>query len=101
MIDEKPIAVRSEAVRPPLDGRAPRVPAAAEARSAGHCGAAATPRATGVARSTIGRGLKDRRDPPPVRGRVRRPGAGRRPLTATDPTLLMDLETLLEPATMG
>jgi Rhodopirellula transposase DDE domain len=36
-----------------------------------------------------------------VRGRVRRPGAGRRKLTAKDPTLLTDLETLLEPATMG
>jgi Rhodopirellula transposase DDE domain len=62
---------------------------------------AATARATGVARSTIGRGLKDLRDPTPVRGRVRRPGAGRRKLTAKDPTLLTDLETLLEPATMG
>jgi len=64
-------------------------------------GLAVTARATGVARSTIGRGLKDLRDPVPVRGRVRRPGAGRRKLTAKDPTLLTDLETLLEPATLG
>ena len=34
-------------------------------------------------------------------GKVRRKGAGRRKLTAKDPTLLSDLERLLEPATMG
>jgi DDE family transposase len=101
MIDEKPIALRFEAVRPSLDERARRLYVAAEAHSAGPGGVAATARATGVARSTIGRGLKDLRDATPVRGRVRRPGAGRRKLTAKDPTLLTDLEKLLEPATMG
>src|SRR5689334_11273486 len=100
MIDEKPIALRFEAVRLSLDERARRLHVAAEARSAGHGGVAATGRATGVACSTIGRGLKDLRDPVPVRGRVRRPGAGRRKLTAKDPTLLTDLEKLLEPATL-
>jgi transposase-like protein len=101
MIDEKPIALRFEAVRPSLDERAGRLHVAAEAHSAGHGGVAATARATGVARSTIGRGLKDLRDATPVHGRMRRPGAGRRKLTAKDPTLLTDLEKLLEPATMG
>ena len=101
MIDEKPIAFRFEAVRPLLDERARRMHVAAEAHSAGHGSVAATARATEVARSTIGRGLKDLRDAVPVPGRVRRPGAGRRKLTAKDPTLLTDLETLLEPATMG
>jgi Rhodopirellula transposase DDE domain len=101
MIDEKSIALRFEAVRPSLDERARRLHVAAEAHSAGDGGVAATARATGVARSTIGRGLKDLRDATPVHGRVRRPGAGRRKLTAKDPTLLTDLETLLEPATMG
>src|SRR3954462_13657260 len=101
MIDEKPIALRFEAVRPSLDERARRLYVAAEAHSAGPGGMAARARPTGVARSTIGRGLKDLRDPVPVRGRVRRPGAGRRKLTAKDPTLLTDLETLLEPATLG
>jgi hypothetical protein len=33
--------------------------------------------------------------------RVRRPGGGRRPLTATDPTLLADLERLIDPLTRG
>ena len=74
---------------------------AAEARSAGHGGVAATSRATQVARSTIGRGLKDLRDPASLSGKVRRLGAGRLTLVVKDPTLLEDPRQLLEPATMG
>ena len=75
--------------------------AAAEAQSAGYGGIAAAARATKVARSTIGRGLKDLRDPGTLSGKVRRKGAGCHPLTAKDPTLLGDLQRLLDPATMG
>ena len=101
MIDEHPIRIRFQAVRPSLDERGRRLHAAAEAVSAGHGGVAAASRATNVARSTIGRGLKDLKDPASLTGKVRRKGAGRRKLTAKDPTLLSDLERLLEPATMG
>ncbi len=41
------------------------------------------------------------RDGGSATGRVRRKGAGRRPLTVKDATLLKDLQLLLEPATMG
>lgn len=75
--------------------------AAAEALTAGHGGIAAAARATKVARSTIGRGLKDLRNPASLNGKIRRKGAGRPRVTAHDPTLLDDLERLLEPATMG
>jgi len=101
MIDETPIRTRYGAVRPSLDERGRRLCAAAEAKSAGYGGIAAAARATKVARSTIGRGLKDLRDPESLTGKVRRKGAGRRLVTATDPTLLADLRQLLEPATMG
>jgi hypothetical protein len=101
MIDETPIRTRYEAVRPALDERGRRLCAAAEARSAGYGGVAAAARATKVARSTIGRGLKDLRDPGSLTGKVRRKGAGSPRLTVKDPTLLGDLERLLEPATMG
>jgi len=56
---------------------------------------------TGLARSTIGRGVKDLEAKPPPRGRVRREGGGPRPLSERDPTLLADLERLVEPATRG
>ena len=84
-----------------LNERARRLFAAAEARTAGYGGIAASSRATGVARSTIGRGLKDLDDPASLSGEVRRPGSGRPALTKTDATLLEDLRQLLEPATKG
>ena len=74
---------------------------AAEAQSAGYGGIAAAFRATGIARSTIGRGLKDLADPAGLTGRVRRPGCGQPALTTKDPTLLADLQHVVEPATMG
>jgi hypothetical protein len=61
----------------------------------------AVARATGIARSTIDRGLKDLESLDPVQPKVRRPGGGRRSLIQTDPTVLEDLRRLLEPATVG
>jgi len=101
MIDESRVRVRYEAVRSSLDERGRRLSAAAEAKAAGYGGIAATARATKVARSTIGRGLKDLANPDTLSGKVRRKGGGSPRLTAKDPTLLEDLQRLLEPATMG
>ena len=102
MIDESAIRLRFAALRPVLDERGRRRLAAAEARAAGFGGIQAVARITGIARSTIGRGLAelDGADAPPA-GRVRRPGAGRKPLTETDPSLLDDLRALVEPTTRG
>jgi hypothetical protein len=101
MVDASLIRARFTAVSSELNERGRRLLAAAEARAAGHGGIAAASRATGIARSTIGRGLKDLADPGSLSGAVRRPGSGRRELTAKDPTLLDDLRRLVEPATMG
>jgi hypothetical protein len=101
MIDERAIRERYEAIRDQLDERGRRLFAAAEARSAGRGGVVAVSRATGLARGTIERGLKDLDQPAPPAGRVRRPGSGRRRLTAKDPTLLEDLRRLVEPVTLG
>jgi hypothetical protein len=101
MVDASAIGERYAAVRRNLNERGRRLFAAAEARTAGHGGISASARATGIARSTIGRGLKDLDDPGALSGLVRRPGSGRHALTVTDPTLLEDLRQLLEPATMG
>ena len=72
MIDELPLRIRYEAVRSSLDERSRRLSAAAEAKAAGYGGITAASRATKVARSTIGRGLKDLRDPGSLTGKVRR-----------------------------
>src|SRR5271157_3491921 len=101
MVDASAIGERYAAVRRSLDERDRRLFVAAEARTAGHGGISAAARATGLARSTIGRGLKDLDDPGALSGVVRRPGSGRHALTVTDPTLIEDLRRLLEPATMG
>jgi hypothetical protein len=83
------------------DERGRRVFAASEARAAGKGGVSAVSKITGLARSTIGRGLKDLDTAPPPSGRVRWEGGGARPLTERDPTLLADLEGLIEPVTLG
>ena len=72
--------------RPFLDERGRRLVAAAEAFAAGYGGIAAVAMATGVAPSTIGRGLKELAQDEPSE-RVRRPGAGRKTTVAKDPTL--------------
>jgi hypothetical protein len=102
MVDADAIRERYAALSPQLDERGRRCFAASEARAAGYGGIAATARATGIARSTIGRGLKDLAhgsELPP--GRVRRPGGGRKPLTERDTTLLDDLLSLVSPGERG
>jgi hypothetical protein len=101
MIDRHGIRRRWEADGSKRDERGRRVFAASEARAAGRGGLAAVSAITGLARSTIGRGLQDLDAPPPPRGRVRREGGGPRSLTDRDPTLIGDLERLVEPATLG
>ena len=101
MIDPSAICERFAAVGRGLNERTRRLFAAVEARTAGYGGIEAASRATGIARSTIGRGLKDLNDPASLSGEVRRPGSGRPALTETDATLLEDLRQLLEPATKG
>src|SRR5580704_1447118 len=100
MVDGSSIRERYAAVSRDLNERARRLFGAAEARTAGHGGITASSRATGLARSTIGRRLKDLDDPGSVLGKVRRPGSGRPALTSKDTTLLEDLRQLLEAATM-
>ena len=100
VIDIEPIRERFSAVAPFLDERGRRLVAAPEAFAAGYGGIAAVAIATGVAPSTIGRGLKELAQDDPSE-RIRRPGAGRKRTISKDPTLLPDLEALVEPTTRG
>jgi DNA-binding phage protein len=101
MIDEISIRFRYQLLSANLDERGRRLFAAAEARAAGHGGIAGVARATGLARSTIGRGLEDLETLEFDAGKVRRAGGGRLPLTQIDPTLAADLRAILEPSTLG
>ena len=102
MIDPDVIRVRFVFLSPHLDDRARRLFAASEARAAGYGGVAAVSRATGVAASTIGRGLRELAAAIGLEaGRVRRPGGGRKPLVASDATLLDDLLSLVAPSARG
>jgi hypothetical protein len=102
MIDTTPIRDRFAALAPHLDERGRRSFAAAEASSAGYGGIAAVARATGIAPSTIGRGLDELAGTSDVPAdRNRRAGGGRKTLTATNPTLLDDLLALVSPSERG
>ena len=103
MLDQTAIAFRFAALAPVLDERGLRRFAAAEARTAGPGGILALSRITGLARSTINRGLAELSTAATgsMAGRVRRPGGGRKKLTETDPALLTDLKNLVEPTTRG
>jgi hypothetical protein len=102
VIDESGIRLRFEALAPVLDERARRRFAAAEAMAAGRGGVTAVARMTGIARSTIGRGLAELRGAETrALERIRRPGGGRKPLSETDASLLDDLRSLVEPDARG
>jgi hypothetical protein len=101
MIDRAGIKSRFETLAPHLDERSRRLFAATEASAAGRGGIAAVSDATGVARSTIGRGLVELQSAAILKNRIRRPGGGRRPKSETEPGLLAALEDLVQSATRG
>jgi hypothetical protein len=101
-IDERAIAERWRVMGDALDERGRRRWAAAEARSYGRGGIAAVVRVTPMSESTVRRGLAEldsgeRLEP----GRVRREGGGRKPIRVSDPTLVSDLERLVEAGVRG
>ena len=102
MIDTVAIRARFEALSPLLNERARRLFVASEARAAGRGGVTAVSSATGVARSTINRGLAELRvaEPRPS-SRIRRPGGGRKQKVETEPGLLEALATLVQSAIRG
>ena len=102
MIDAEAIRDRFTALLPHLDERGRRVFAASEARAAGYGGIAVVARVTGIAASTIGRGLDELAGAARLdEARCRRRGGGRKPLTALDASLLDDLLALVSPSERG
>jgi transposase len=89
-----------------LDERGRRLLAAAEALTLGERSIAIVSRATGMSRAVIAAGVAELRGEAAdtesaAPGRVRREGGGRKKTTELDPTLVRDLESLVEPVTRG
>ena len=113
------IRAKYASLRPFLDERRRRLWAANEALALGRGGLTVVAVATGLARNTIGDGLRELRAvvaggtavaegaPAPATAgsgeprRQRRAGGGRKTLTHHDPDLVRALETLVEPTTRG
>jgi hypothetical protein len=100
---EAAVRLRFAQVASVLEERTRRLWAAAEAKAVGYGGVSLVARATGLTRPTIHAGLKELASGivPLPEGRVRRSGAGRKPLTHTQPALLAALDALVEPTARG
>ena|SRR5437879_10590164 len=97
-----------EVLAPVMDERMTRLWAAAEAEALGRGGTVAVTRATGILGKRIRAGMEDlaalRQSPPaelPQEQRIRRAGAGRKPLEQHDPELVKALDALIDPVTRG
>ncbi len=97
------LAQKYESLAPLLDARQRRRWMGVEARALGRGGVSVVARATGASRSTVTAAVKELADPASAAadGRIRRVGAGRPAVTATDPQLVSVLEELVDPATRG
>jgi hypothetical protein len=107
VLDQAALTEKFEAVRPVLTEQARRRWAAAEALALGRGGISVVARATGLSRPTIRAGVREiQAGTPPAAApdgalRVRRSGGGRKRRAHHDPTLVRDLEALVEPTTRG
>ena len=91
-----------DSVWPLLDERTRRIMAASEAKALGYGGVSLVSRACGLSRKAIAKGICEIQEgSTPGEGRIRQPGAGRKPVTATDPQLVTALEELIDAQTRG
>jgi Rhodopirellula transposase DDE domain len=88
-----------------LDEKGRRLLAAAEAVTIGRGGIVLVAKATGMSPRSISAGIKQLQEKPgaPAKSsqRIRKPGGGRKKISAIDASLVKDLELLVEPFTRG
>jgi hypothetical protein len=103
VIDSTAIRTRYDALSPNLDEKGLRLFAASEALAAGRGGIVAVSAITGIARSTIGRGLKEltAQEKAPPQDRVRRTGGGRKAAVVKQPGLVGALTKIIQSAIRG
>jgi hypothetical protein len=96
------LAQKFKPVWPLLDERTRRIMAASEAMTLGYGGVSLVRRACGLSRKAITKGIREiQAGVVPLAGRIRRPGAGRKPITVSDPRLLAALERMIDGETRG
>ena len=101
-MDLATLRAKHAALSPVLTERSRRVWAATEAQAIGYGGITQVARATGIAASTIQRGLRELASGDTLPGtRSRKAGGGRKRATELDATLLRDLDALVEPTAPG
>jgi len=98
---EATIVAKYSVMAPVLDERARRLWAAAESVAIGYGGDALVSSATGLARETIRKGRRELAQGVEVTTRIRRAGAGRPGVDATQPGLGAALDALVDPVTRG
>lgn len=91
---------------PYLNEKTRRIWAAIEARSLGWGGISQVAQATGLSRTTIHAGIRELEESSGVKSKqniqgIRTDGGGRKLLEEQDAMLLFDLESLIEPMTLG
>jgi hypothetical protein len=103
MNESSEINERYSLIKPFLNEKARRLHLAAEAKIIGWGGIERVSRETGVSSDTISKGCKELEEEPEVieSGKIRKPGGGRKKLIEKDPTLLSDLDSLIEPNVRG
>ena len=92
---------RVDTLFPHLTERQRRLSAATDARAIGYGGISQVARATGMSRATIHRGLAELDEAELPSERSRRPGGGRKRLRDRDPSVLQDLQALVDPSSRG
>jgi hypothetical protein len=96
------LTARLRTVWPVLDERTRRITAANEAMAWGRGGISAVSRACGLSRRVIRLGIGELAQGRAIpAGRIRRPGGGRKRITATDPALVPALEAVVADETRG
>ena len=97
------IKTKYECFSPYLNERTRRIWAAIEASAIGRGGVSQVAQATGLSRTTIYVGLEELENQNQTvnRDQIRQPGGGRKLVEEIDPSLVKNLESLVEPTTLG
>src|SRR5438128_703041 len=101
VLTEEQLREKYSTLMPHLNEREKRLMLAADAKAIGYGGMSMVQRASGVSRVTITKGLAELGEQPLPAGRIRLAGGGRKKITQRYPTIVTELEHLVEPGSRG